>query len=310
MERRLKLARRLLKQDDSVLIVTIDEKEYLRLGLLLEQVFPNASIQMITSVINPKGNPRRDQFSRCDEYIYFVKLGDAEHSPWSTNMLAGVPNQEKDSSVRWKGLLRSASNGRRVARPNLFYPLYFSSEDGKFLRAGERIPIDQDRSSVLPVEGETIMWPIGNGGRELTWSLEPESFRSALEKGYIRFGKFTEDGRVPYYLTSGQIQSIESKNGKLVVTGYDGDGAVKIEYGDGGRTTQPMTVWNMVSHSATEHGAGLTQRLLPGRSFPFPKSLYAVEDTLRFFVKEKPDAVVLDFFAGSGTHSPCCHASE
>lgn len=301
MERRLKLARRLLKQDDSVLIVTIDEKEYLRLGLLLEQVFPNASIQMITSVINPKGNPRRDQFSRCDEYIYFVKLGDAEHSPWSTNMLAGVPNQEKDSSVRWKGLLRSASNGRRVARPNLFYPLYFSSEDGKFLRAGERIPIDQDRSSVLPVEGETIMWPIGNGGRELTWSLEPESFRSALEKGYIRFGKFTEDGRVPYYLTSGQIQSIESKNGKLVVTGYDGDGAVKIEYGDGGRTTQPMTVWNMVSHSATEHGAGLTQRLLPGRSFPFPKSLYAVEDTLRFFVKEKPDAVVLDFFAGSGT---------
>ena len=33
----------------------------------------------------------------------------------------------------------------------------------------------------------------------------------------------------------------------------------------------------------------------------FPKSLYAVEDTIRFFVKDKPDAVVLDFFAGSGT---------
>ena len=35
--------------------------------------------------------------------------------------------------------------------------------------------------------------------------------------------------------------------------------------------------------------------------FPFPKSLYAVEDALRFFITNKPDAIVLDFFAGSGT---------
>jgi adenine-specific DNA-methyltransferase len=41
--------------------------------------------------------------------------------------------------------------------------------------------------------------------------------------------------------------------------------------------------------------------MLQGRSFPFPKSLYAVEDTVRYFVVHKPDAVVLDFFAGSGT---------
>ena len=43
MERRLLLAKELLNPDDSVLIVTIDEKEYLRLGLLLEQTFPGAT---------------------------------------------------------------------------------------------------------------------------------------------------------------------------------------------------------------------------------------------------------------------------
>ena len=43
MERRLRLAKQLLNPDDSVLIVTIDEKEYLRLGLLLEQVFVRRS---------------------------------------------------------------------------------------------------------------------------------------------------------------------------------------------------------------------------------------------------------------------------
>jgi adenine-specific DNA-methyltransferase len=47
-------------------------------------------------------------------------------------------------------------------------------------------------------------------------------------------------------------------------------------------------------------GSGLN-KLIPGREFPFPKSLYAVEDALRFFVKDKPDAVILDFFGGSGT---------
>jgi adenine-specific DNA-methyltransferase len=45
----------------------------------------------------------------------------------------------------------------------------------------------------------------------------------------------------------------------------------------------------------------LSDALLPGRKFPFPKSLYAVEDALRFFVNDKPDAIVLDFFGGSGT---------
>ena len=45
MERRLLVAKQLLNPDDSVLIVTIDEKEYLRLGMLLEQTFPEATIQ-------------------------------------------------------------------------------------------------------------------------------------------------------------------------------------------------------------------------------------------------------------------------
>jgi adenine-specific DNA-methyltransferase len=45
----------------------------------------------------------------------------------------------------------------------------------------------------------------------------------------------------------------------------------------------------------------LLRKLIPGRKFDFPKSLYAVEDCLRFFVADNPDAVILDFFGGSGT---------
>lgn len=70
---------------------------------------------------------------------------------------------------------------------------------------------------------------------------------------------------------------------------------------DGGRISAPRTVWDKVSHSASEHGSGLLKALLPGRKFPYPKSLYAVEDVLRLVVRERLDAVVLDFFSGSGT---------
>ena len=87
IERRLKIAKELLNPENSVLIATIDEKEYLRLGLLLEQTFPEASIQMVSSVINPKGSSRSARFSRVDEYIYFVFFGNAGVTPWSSDLL-------------------------------------------------------------------------------------------------------------------------------------------------------------------------------------------------------------------------------
>jgi adenine-specific DNA-methyltransferase len=87
MERRLLLARKLLNPEDSVLIVTIDEKEYLRLGLLLEQLFPGNTIQVVTIVINPKGTARYNEFSRVEEYAFFVFVGSAKLQSSGSDML-------------------------------------------------------------------------------------------------------------------------------------------------------------------------------------------------------------------------------
>lgn len=54
MERRLLTAKQLLKPSGT-LIVTIDEHEVRRLGLLLEQILEGFTIQQVTIVINPKG---------------------------------------------------------------------------------------------------------------------------------------------------------------------------------------------------------------------------------------------------------------
>ena len=48
MKKRLEIAKRLLNPADSVLIVTIDEKEYLHLGCLLEEMFSEANVQMVS----------------------------------------------------------------------------------------------------------------------------------------------------------------------------------------------------------------------------------------------------------------------
>ena len=62
----------------------------------------------------------------------------------------------------------------------------------------------------------------------------------------------------------------------------------------------PCNQWWIPSHNATEFGSKLLQGII-GKRFTFPKSLYAVHDIIRFFVEQKRDAIILDFFAGSGT---------
>ena len=83
IEKRLKIAKRLLNPTNSVLIVTIDEREYIHLGCLLEEMFPSARMQMISSVINPAGAGRQTEFSRTDEYIYILQFGEQTILPES-----------------------------------------------------------------------------------------------------------------------------------------------------------------------------------------------------------------------------------
>ena len=103
-----------------------------------------------------------------------------------------------------------------------------------------------------------------------------------------------------YYLPSGTIEKIRS--GAISVTGRAADGSIEGHFNpDTLVLTPPKRVWHMESHNAETGGTNLLSKLVPGRHFPYPKSLYAVEDALRFVVGERKDGVVVDFFAGSGT---------
>jgi adenine-specific DNA-methyltransferase len=293
MERRLRIARELLNPADSVLIITIDEKEVHRLALLLEQVFVDGNVQMVTSVINPQGTGRVNEFSRTNEFIFFVMFGRAQLGPTADNMF-DRDESGSDVSLEWRNLRRRERESVRGARPNQFYPVFIEESTGAIHSVGDPLPDDVPREAVEAPSGTRAIFPLTPNGQEMLWGVVPERLRYLVSKGYAR-----ARGENIQFLNAGTVRAIEA--GAIKITGLDETGAVVGVFEAGRKKLMPKTVWVRESHNAQASGTLLLKKLLPTRSFPFPKSLYAVEDALRFFVREKPHAIVLDFFAGSGT---------
>ncbi|PPF59336.1 site-specific DNA-methyltransferase [Clavibacter michiganensis] len=300
MERRLRLAGQLLNPDGSVLIVTIDEKEYLRLGLLLEQIFPDRKIQMISSVINPRGIVRGNEFSRTNEFVFFAWNGNAAVLPEGLEETAGTP-------VAWETMRRRSIAGARGRKgpgacgPNQFFPIYVHDETGQIIGRGNPLPLYAAVSDQRAPEGCTAVFPTREDGTEMNWSLTDTTFDSRWQAGYVRAGKYTPDKPQKYliqYVLGGVIEDIAA--GRARVTGKRPDGSVIAEYVEQ-KSRMPLSQWDIASHNAQQNGTGLLRQLMPDRVFPYAKSLYAVEDALRHFIGGNRNAVVVDFFAGSGT---------
>lgn len=302
MEKRLKIAKRLLKAESSVLIVTIDEKECHRLALLLEQVFPGKETQMITTVINPKGASLGGDFSRVEEYIFVVFQGDAVVVPEVRDMLAEERAAGSDKKVKWSSLIRGGAQGIRTDSPGAYFPVFIDVENRKIHSFGGSLPFGTEKESVPVPEGTIAVWPpTHTSGVEGRWGIGPDKARELYAAGALRLGKIdVSKGQFALsYLSSGIVEKIQA--GDIAVTGKKPDGTLIVQYQEGLKLTQPKSVWKNPSHNAGEYGSKIISQMLPGRRFPFPKSLYAVEDILRFFVKDNPDALILDFFGGSGT---------
>ncbi|TSP09981.1 site-specific DNA-methyltransferase [Cupriavidus campinensis] len=296
MERRLLMAKELLNPADSVLIVAIDEKEYLRLGLLLEQTFPEASIQMVSTVINPAGAGRQSEFSRTDEYIFFARIGRS----------AVLPEQRDESQrpVTWDTLRRSdiaSKRGTAKGGKSQFYPIYVDRETGRIVDIGKPLPHHLSRKDAPSKVGCVSVFPVRPDNTEMNWGVTPDVARTRLQAGYLRAGRHSPSAPQEYaisYLTGGIIDDIDG--GNVVVTGKADDGSVIAHYVTG-RLVMPTTAWNKSSHDAQRFGTEILKEIIPGRRFPFPKSLYAIEDCLRHFLANKKNAIILDFFVGSGT---------
>ncbi len=314
MKSRLLLAKKLLNPNDSVLIITIDEKEYIHLGCLLEELFVEAegdkendfkgrvSIQMISSVIAQSGVARANSFYRTNEFIFIIQLGKSsvQKLVLSDEWQLGKKQSQGAKGIVWNQLRRTGTNSMREDRPNLFYPIIFNQSATCIIDVGESLPITEHPSSVLEnKDGRLYLWPIRPDGREGNWQIGQSEFKNRLSKGYIKWGEILQTGIYLTFLKKGSIGKIERN--EVEVIGHEPlSGTVIVDSTGYSRSFVPGTQWNIATHDASYKGSQLLNKII-GNRFDFPKSLYAVHDTIRFFVANKPDALILDFFAGSGT---------
>ena len=254
MKNRIEIAKMLLRED-GVMIVAIDENEYLEMGLLLKEVFKDYEIHCITIVHNPRGE-QGTNFSYTHEYAFFV-------FPKNKKIICDRKIDEKD--IDWRNLRDNGGESLRTDAKNCFYPIIV--EDDKVVGFGDVMPTGQSpKAQTVKQSNKLLIYPIDPENIERKWRYARQSvdeIRHLLRVKKTRAGNY------------------------------------EIELGKDFGTYR--TVWQDPRYDANEYGTKLVKSLVPNCKFDFPKSLYNVYDCVHSVVAEDKNAIVLDFFAGSGT---------
>lgn len=261
--------------DGGILCVTIDDYEVHRLKSLIDDHIPSAEIIGTAAIKNsPSGRPTVRGFRVNHEYAVFigtdrsVEIGQLAKSE---DQLALFKEADETSAFQWVNLRkRGGANTLRAARPKQYYPIYVEGDE---LRIPRLKWSAENRDWIVldpPRQDEVVLFPNGDDGKERIWSLGHGTARKHLSD-----------------------LKVKRKNGVVSVFR-------KLRLFSLG--SLPSTWWDSTKYFTVEHGTGLLEDILGvPQAFPFPKSLFAVMDCLRVAGASRPDAIILDFFAGSGT---------
>lgn len=249
---------------------------------------------MVSITINPSGAKRDNLFSRSDEYAYIILFGNAQ--------VVHPKGNGDEREVRWWYLRRTDYASRRgtikggVAQ---FYPIYVDDKTMKIIAIGEALKPEQQRVNIPAIEGATPVFPVRDDGVEMNWGITRDSLQKLCKEGVVRVSPGSKNQ--PYvfrYLSANYVDKI--KSGRWAVRGLREDGT-KIVVETEGKVTRTTTVWQNKSYDAGQYGTSVLGDIIGSGKFTFPKSVYAVMDTLKYFIANKKNALVVDFFAGSGT---------
>ncbi len=271
MERRLRLARSLLKKD-GIIVVTIDDYEIATLTLLMNDVFGEEN-HLGTVVIknNPQGRSSMSGFQVSHEYALFygrsskAKIG---RLPRTQEQIDRYKESDSQGPFEWRNFRAQYS----TESPKMKYPIFVKKDCSGFRIPKLKWNVEKQSYDTLekPSALEQISLPIDSSGRERTWKWSIETVQSVkdTEMG-VRLDK---DGNPSVYYK----------------------GRMKDEW------MLPYTIWDKSDYSASAMGANLLASIIGPKKFDYPKSLHALIDSI-LVISEKKNATILDFFAGSGT---------
>ena len=173
----------------------------------------------------------------------------------------------KETEISWDPLRNWGTESERLDAANCFYPILV--KDGQIIGFGEDVTNDDafhpQQTEYDSQTGVYSIYPIDTKGVERKWRYARQSVE-----------------RIRHLLRV-----------KKTKNGYD------IEFG---RDYAPYrTVWTDKKYDANEYGTQLIGSMVPNNDFDFPKSVYNVYECIRAITLNRPNAIVLDYFAGSGT---------
>ena len=214
------------------------------------------------------------------------------------------PTKGEKHYVEWYRLRRTDHESRRgtvKGGTQQFYPIYIDENTERIVHIGEPLSVEQNRNDVPQIEGAVAVFPVKNDGTEMNWAVTPDTLKMLMDYNFVRVRKNAKGKPQQYLLHYISYVQIEALNeGKAVIEGYNSDGtAIVVE--EEGHIVRPGSAWNIPSHNAGTYGSENLASVIGDKRFTFPKSIYSVVDILRYFVSGKPNALVVDFFAGSGT---------
>ena len=264
MNHRLKIAKELLK-DDGVFICAIDEKEQEALGLLLQKVFPEHKIEIIVNQHSARGKQGKG-ISFCHEYHYILYPHDNKRYIFPQE----ISNEDREYGHLRQWGSESMRDDPNVPGRSMFYPVYI--KDNKIIKAGDPLPegAKEPQPNEQAEDGMIKVWPIDKENVPRKWAIGRKSIEERNNKGLL----------------------IVVKNSKTNL--------FEIKHT---RETAPVkSMWYDKRFDANSFGSRLLTKIL-GKEMKgmFPKSIYTLEECLKITIKQKKNAKVLDFFAGSGT---------
>ena len=261
MRVRLVLAKQLLK-DTGIITVTIDDYELFTLGMLMDEIFGEENkVGVLAVENNPRGRTANRFYATSHEY-YVVYAKNAKLATISNLPLT----KEQKKVFKYEDEISP-------------YRLRGMRKSGADSRRKDRpkqfytIYINPEtlQGSLEKQDGWDEVLQIDNTGSERVWIIGTERCKEFLEDGTIIINKAKGDG-----------YSLFVKD--------------RIKAGRKART-----VWVDPRYDTSSHGATLLLNMFGEKVFDYPKSLWAVRDFLYTAAGENKEAVILDFFAGSGT---------
>ena len=295
LQKRLRIAKKLLNPTNSMLMITIDDNELCSLRLLIDEIFPECTLQIVDMFINPKGKARNGKLSQVDEYLLLIYVGNAETIPESS--------ANEGEEIRWPYLRRSdveSARGTKKGGTQQFYPIYVDPNTTQIVAIGEPLTPEQPLSDAKEIENAIPVFPIRDDGKHMNWGLVGSSLQYAIDNGCVRVTK-SKNKFQPYNFTYVTLPSIEKAiKGEYHFSGYREDGSRIVTLPNGTEHQKP-TAWKETYYDANIYGTQLIGSMLGEKRFSFPKSIYSVLDALSIYLKNKPKSLIIDFFAGSGT---------